>query len=136
MKATAKVQEQVISELVEVHPGLLVAKLNGRGDSQSIQKLARLIKKRIAEVNPSVMLIDLTDMTTIDNMAAQCLNDSISAARQPGIRLVLVGKHPAIHRKLTRLGVDLSGITACQSLAIGLWVALDIIEPWTASKTH
>ena len=36
------------NELMEVHPGLLVAKLNGRGDSQSIQKLARLMKKGIA----------------------------------------------------------------------------------------
>ena len=131
-----RIKEQLIEELVEVLPGVIVAKLNGRGDSQSIQKLAMLMKKRMVETNPSVMVIDLTDIITIDSMAAQCLSDGIRAVRQPGIQLILVGKYPTVHQKLTCLGVNLSDITICHSLITGLWMALDIVESRTAIETH
>jgi N-methylhydantoinase A/oxoprolinase/acetone carboxylase beta subunit len=54
----------------------------------------------------------------------------------PGTQVLLTMRDPSIDRNLVSRGVNLSDITVCHSLVAGLWVALDIIESWKASKTH
>ena len=135
MKDLDKTKEQLIDELVEVQPGVLVLQLNGKRDSRSMQHLMELLLERIVERNSSVALFDLTDMLTVDTRTAQHLTDTISAAQRLDTQVILIGLHPSISRLLAHLGVDLSGIATCSSLVAGLWTALDIVESQVANKT-
>ncbi|MFC1862245.1 STAS domain-containing protein [Chloroflexota bacterium] len=136
MKDTAKVQEQVISELVEVHPGVLVLQLNGKQNSHAMRQLAERLRERIEKADPLIAVVDVTGVLKTDTKIVQYLADIVGAARFPDIQVVLVRRDPAIDRKLTNLGINLTDITMCQSLVAGLWMALDIVEPWTASKPN
>lgn len=136
MKDRYKTKGQLISELVEVHPGVLVLQLNGKQDSQGVQKLTEGLRERIVEANSSVVVIDLTNMPAVDTQTTQHIIDSISTVRGLGKQVVLAGIRPPIDRKLTHLGVDLSSIMTCSSLVTGLWAALDIVESQVANKTN
>ena len=130
-----KPKEQPISELVEVHPGVLVAQLNGKRDSQSMQQLMELLPERIVETNLSVAVVDMTGVPTIDTETVQNLINAIGAVRLLGTKVVLARAHLAITQTLEHLGGDHSGITIRSSLAAGLWAALDIVESQRANST-
>ena len=136
MKDTAKVQEQVISELVEVHPGVLVLQLNGKQNSHAMRQLAERLRERIEKVDPLIAVVDVTGVPKTDTKIVQYLADIVGVARLSDTQILLVRRDPAIDRKLTNLGVNLTDITMCYSLAAGLWMALDIVESWTASKAN
>ena len=136
MKDTAKVQEQVISELVEVHPGVLVLQLNGKQNSHAMRQLAERLRERIEKDDPLIAVVDVTGVPKTDTKIVQHLADIVGVARLSDTQILLVRRDPAIDRKLTNLGVNLSDIKMCYSLAAGLWMALDVVEPRTASKTN
>jgi len=135
MKNKKETKEQLISELVEVHPGVLVLQLNGKRDSQNMQQLEELLGERIVETNSSVAVVDMTGVPTIDTETAQNLINAIGAVRLLGTQVILAGAHPAITQTLEHLSADLSGLTICSSLAAGLWAALDIVESQVVNKT-
>jgi len=136
MKDLDKTKEQLIDELVEVQPGVLVVQINGKRDSRSMQHLMELLLERILERSSSVALFDLTDMLTVDTRTAQHLTDTISAVQRLDTQVVLTELRSSISRLLAHLGVDLSGIATCSSLVAGLWTALDIMESQVANKTN
>lgn len=125
----------ISTPVMEVHPGVLVAHLNGKRRNQSMQQLMELLLERIVETSSSVVLLDLTGRPTIDTEMAQDLIKIISAVRRLDTHVVLAGLHASISRPLAHLGVDISGIKTCSSLAAGLWVALDILELEAVNKT-
>ncbi len=128
VKYRYKANKRLISELVEVYPGVLVLRLNGTGHIESVQQLARLMEERIEQTNSSVVVVDVTGVPTIDTETAQNLINAIGAVRLLGTKVVLAGAHSAITQTLAHLGDDHSGITIRSSLAAGLWRALDILE--------
>jgi len=131
-----RTKEQFIEELVEVHPGVLVLQLNGKRDRQTMSQLRESLAERITEANSSVVLVDSTDMPTVNTQMAQHLIDIISVVRRLGAQVILTGIRPSIDRKLARLSADLSGITSYSSLVAGLWAALDVVELEVANKTN
>ena len=134
MKNQDKTKEQLINEVVELHPGVLLVQLNGKRDSGSSQQLVEVLRERIVETNPSVAVVDVTHVPNIDTKMVQHLTNMISTVRPFDTQLIVAGVNPSMSQQLVHLGIDLSDITICHSLAAGLWIALDIVEPWTASK--
>jgi anti-anti-sigma regulatory factor len=129
-------KERLVNEVLEVHPGLFVLQLNGNRGSQSMQQLKNLLSQRSEQKGVSVTLVDATGVANIDDGIVQHLTDIIKALRLLDTKILLARRDPSIDRNLARLGVNLSDITTCYSLAAGLWVALDIVESWTAGKTN
>lgn len=128
MEDEDKTGEQLVDELVEVYPGVLVAQLNGKRDNRSMQQLAELLRERIVETDSSVAVVDVTGVANIDAGIAQHLTDIVGAARLLGAQVLLARGDPYVSQQLAHLGVDLSGIKVCSSLVAGLWAALDIVE--------
>ena len=128
MKDRYKANEQFVEELVEVHPGVLVLQLDVKQVSQSMQQLTERLRERIEQANPSVAVVDTTGVANIDAVTTRHLADIISALRLVGTQVLLTRRDHSFDRKLTHLGVDLSDITMCHSLAAGLRMALDIVE--------
>ncbi len=135
MKDRYKAKEQFVEELVEVHSGVLVVQLKGKRDRQTMSQLRESLGERITGANSSVVLVDSSDMPTVDTQMAQHLIDIISVVRRLSAQVILTGVRPSVDRKSAHLSADLSGITICSSLVAGLWTALDIVEPQVASKT-
>jgi len=125
---------EISTPVIEVCAGVLVAHLNGKQASQSMQQLMELLLERIVEMNSLVAVVDMTDVQTIDTEMAQNLINAIGAVRLLGPQVVLAGAHPAITQTLEHLDGGHSGITICSSLAAGLWVALDIVELESVSE--
>lgn len=135
MEERYKAKEQLINEPVEAYPGVLVVHLNGKKVSHDVQQLMKLVLERIVETNSLVAVVDMTGVPTIDTETAQNLINAIGAVRLLGTQVILAGAHPAITQTLTRLSDDHFGIAIRSSLAVGLWVALDIVESQVANST-
>ena len=114
--------------IVEAYAGVLVAHLSGKQVSQSMQQLMQLLPKRMVETNSSVVVVDMTDVLTIDTEMVQDLINTIGSAQRLGTQVVLAGVHSTLTQALAHLSGDHSGITIRTSLIAGLWVALDILE--------
>ena len=128
MEDEDKTGEQLVDELVEVYPGVLVAQLNGKRDNRSMQQLAEQLRRRIERTNSSVVVVDVTCLPNIGTKIVQHLTDIVGAARLLGTQVLLARRDHSIDRKLVHLGVNSSDITMCHSLVAGLWAALDIVE--------
>jgi len=101
-----------------------------------MQQFAEQLQWRMEGMKSSVALVDVTAMPNINGGIVRHLVDIIGTLRLTNTQVLLARRDISTDRKLTRLGVDLSGITTCHSLLAGLWMALDIVESRTTNKTN
>ena len=134
MKDGHKVNEQLSDGCVEVHPGVFVLQLNEKRGG--MQQFKELLNERSEWMNSSVVLVDTTGVSNINKRKVQYLAEIVNAFQTPGTIVLVVRRELSIDQKLANLGVNLSDITICHSLIAGLWMALDIVEPWTGSKPN
>ena len=111
-----------------MHPDVFVFQLNGERGTKGMSQLNDLLGKRREWRDLSVALVDMTGVANIDAGVVQHLADIISTLRLPCMQVLLARGDSSVDRKLANLGVNISDITMCHSLAAGLWMVLDIVE--------
>ena len=119
---------ELSTPVIQVWEGVVIAPLIGTLDSQRTQGLMERFLNSIVETKSPVALVDITGVPTVDTQTAQHLMEAISAARLLGTKVVLTGVRPVIAQTLVHLGIDLSEIETCASLAAGLRLALDMLN--------
>ncbi|MFW9996462.1 MAG: PAS domain-containing protein, partial [Candidatus Odinarchaeota archaeon] len=124
-------QTQEISELstpvMEVLEGVVAVSLIGTLDSQRTQQFMEALLNNIVKTKAEVALVDITGVPMVDTQTAQHLVETVMAGKLVGAKVILTGIRPVIAQTLVHLGIDLSAITTCSSLAAGLKTALNIL---------
>jgi len=117
--------------ITPIGDSILLVQLNGKQDGYGIPQLMELLPERITKMNSLLVVVDLTDVPYIDTEIAQHLTDIIAEVRLLSAQVVLTGIHPHKSNSLVNLGIDLSDIKTCHSLINGLWVAMEMLEPFS-----
>jgi anti-anti-sigma factor len=135
MKRQAQeIQEMATVPIVQVWEGVVLVPLIGTLDSQRAQQLMERLLDRITETSSPVAVLDITGVPTIDTQTAQHLIETIAAVRLLGAEVILTGVRPTIAQTLVHLGIDLSHVTTCSSLAAGLRMALESLNLAVGTK--
>jgi len=114
--------------IVKVWEGIITAPILGTMDTHRTQLFTERLLEMIVETKSKVALIDITSALTIDTGTAQHLIDTINSVRLLGATVVITGVSPAAAQTLVHLGIDLSSVTTCSSLADGLAVGLKLLN--------
>jgi anti-anti-sigma factor len=91
-------------ESEETGDGRVRLVLRGELDLSTVGKVQEEIR-RAAESEPSILVLDLSELTFLDSTGLRCLVKADERARDEGWRLVLVKGPEAVHRvfSITRL---------------------------------
>jgi PAS domain S-box-containing protein len=127
VRSMAHVIESASLPVVPVWPGVVLVPLIGQLDSTRTQLLMESLLQAVTESRSPMAVIDITGVATVDTQTAQHLLETVSAVRLVGADVVMTGIRPGIAQTLVHLGVDLSSIRTCSSLAAGLELALKAI---------
>ncbi len=119
---------ELSTPVLQVWENVLVAPLIGTLDSERARQFMSRLLEKIADTDSEVALVDITGVPTVDTQTAQNLVETITAVRLLGAHFVLTGVRPAIAQTLVHLGIDLSDIRTCPSLAAGLQMAIEMLE--------
>ncbi|MFL5254578.1 MAG: STAS domain-containing protein [Rhodopila sp.] len=131
MDAFIQRREQIIAaqgqELLELSvpvvplwEGILSLPIIGTLDSSRAQAITEKLLTEIARTNSRFAMLDISGVPAVDTQTAQHLAKTVAAARLMGAECVITGIRPAIAQVMVTLGIDLSGIETCFSLAEGL----------------
>jgi PAS domain S-box-containing protein len=115
---------EMSTPVMQMWEGVVVAPLIGMLDSQRTQRFMEVLLQRIVDTNSPVALVDITGVPLIDTQTAQNLIETVGAVQLLGAKVILTGVRPAIAQTLVHLGIDLSDVETCSSLAAGLRLAL------------
>ena len=127
--------EMTTVPLVQVWEGIVLVPLIGLLDSERTQRLMERLLQRVTETSSGVAILDITGVPSVDTQTAQHLIETISAVRLLGSEVILTGVRPAIAQTLVHLGVDLSNVITCSSLASGLRQGLELLQIKVEQKT-
>ncbi len=128
-RITQQAQEilELSTPVIQVWEGIVIAPLIGMLDSQRTQGFMERFLDNIVATKSPLALVDITGVPTVDTQTAQHLIEAITAARLLGTKVVLTGVRPIIAQTLVHLGIDLSEIETCASLASGFRRAMDML---------
>ena len=127
-KQAQEILEMASVPVVPVWEGIVLVPLIGTLNSQRTQHLMERLLQRISETNSPVAVLDITGVPTIDTQTAQHLIETIASVRLLGAEVVLTGVRPTIAQTLVHLGIDLSNVLTRSSLAVGLRMALHLLN--------
>lgn len=125
MKQQAKEIIEMALPVIQVWPGIAVAPIIGTLDSQRTQRVMETLLNFIVSTGSRIALLDITGVPTVDTATAQHLIDTVRAVRLLGAKVVVTGMSPQIAQTIVHLGIDLSEIVSCSSLADGVGIALE-----------
>ena len=126
-RQTAEIME-LSTPVIQVWKGVVIAPLIGTLDSDRTQHFMERFLEGITEAESPVALVDITGVPVVDTQTAQHLIEAITAAQLLGTRVILTGVRPAIAQTMVHLGLNLSGIETQASLAVGLKMALEMLD--------
>jgi rsbT co-antagonist protein RsbR len=134
-RQSQEIMEMATVPVVQVWEGVVLVPLIGTLDSQRTQQLMERLLHRVTETSSPIAVLDITGVPTIDTQTAQHLIETISAVRLLGADVILTGVRPVIAQTLVHIGVDLSNVVTRTSLAAGLRMALQMLNPGNAPAT-
>ncbi len=114
--------------IVKIFDGLIVAPIIGTLDTERTQRIMENLLEKIMKEDAQVALIDITGVPTVDSRTSQHIIDTVSAVRLLGSKVIITGIKPPIAQTLVHLGIVLSDIMTARTLALGVKMALDILE--------
>jgi anti-anti-sigma regulatory factor/HAMP domain-containing protein len=112
------------SPIVPIQDGILVMPLVGEIDQERSQQMLNELLTRIADQRASVVVIDVTGVSTIDQPVAQGLVRAADAVQLLGAQAILVGMRPELCEAVVSLGVDLSNLITLADLQSGVTFAM------------
>ena len=119
---------EISTPVMQLWNGIVAAPIIGMLDSQRTQLFMEKLLGTIVKTNSPIALVDITGVPTVDTQTAQHLVETITASRLLGAEVILTGVSPTIAQTLVHLGIDLSTMKTCSSLANGVKLALDLME--------
>lgn len=117
---------EIATPVIRLWDSVLAVPLIGTLDSARAQTALETLLDQIVEQDAAVAILDITGVPMVDAMVAQHLMKTVLAVRLMGAECVVSGIRPQIAQTMVQLGIDLSGITTCASLADAL--------AWTLSR--
>lgn len=121
-------QQDLIRELntplIPLANGVLMMPLVGKIDPQRVQYAATNLLKGVEQYRATVVIVDLTGVSEMDEQTANLLAQSGQAIILLGAKVILTGMRPALAHTLVRLKVKLAGIVALDTLQSGIDYAL------------
>jgi rsbT co-antagonist protein RsbR len=120
-------QQRAILELstpvLELRPGLLILPVIGLIDTERARMLTEQLLQGIAAYRGKVVVLDVTGVPAVDSAVANHLLQSVQAARLMGATALLSGLSADNAQTLSRLGLDLAGVTTVGTLADAVEIA-------------
>ncbi len=107
---------------------ILAMPLIGTLDSRRTQDAMEKALTRMAQERSRVLIVDITGVPVVDTMVANHLIRMSDAVRLMGGESILTGISPETARTIVHLGIDLSNLNTCGTLAQGLELAMEIVK--------
>lgn len=122
--------------IVKILEGLVLVPIIGTLDSDRTQHIMENLLEKIMRENADVAILDITGVPTVDSKTAQHLIDTVSAVRLLGSKVIITGIRPTIAQTLVHLGIVLSDIMTARSLALGVKLALELLNLTLIDTNH
>ena len=137
-QVAAQAQEilEISTPVVKLWDGIVAAPLIGTLDSQRTNRFMQQFLWAIADSQSPIAIIDITGVPTVDTQTAQHLIECSTATRLLGAEVILTGISPRIAQTLIQLGMELSELKTCATLASGLELALQRLNLRVVSTTE
>jgi anti-anti-sigma regulatory factor len=138
-RARAALQEEIIrvqsvqlaelsTPLVPVAESIMVLPLLGSVDAQRAQDIVEAVLGEAQAYRAKVVLIDVTGLRRVDELAASLLLRVSRALRLLGSQAILTGMRPDVAQTLVRMGADLTGIVTRANLQSGIAYASELVR--------
>lgn len=115
------------SQVLPLHPGVLVCPLIGRFDRERVEAVTTAVLAAVVRHRSRVVLFDLSGVPQMDIGMADPLAGASRAVKLLGAQALLVGMRPEVARIIAALGIDIQEIPALGDLAGGLAHALALL---------
>jgi len=136
VKVNDSTKELLITGIIEVYPGVFVLQLNGKQNEQGLKQSTETLLQHLTEIDPSVVVVDMEHVLKNGRKTERYFTKIINSVQQLGIKIFLATGKSSTYQKLSSLGINSLGIKVCHSMGAGLWMALDIVEPWSTGKSR
>lgn len=108
--------EEMSTPLIPVTDEVVVMPLVGTMDHERAKRMCEALLQGVVSRRAKAAIIDVTGLRSVDELGVQGLVNAAQGLRLVGAEVVLTGIRPEVALILTRLGVDLRGITTSGSL--------------------
>lgn len=137
-QARAALQEEIIrmqsqqlaelsTPLVPVADSIMVMPLLGTIDAKRAQDILEAVLQEAQTSRARVVIIDITGLRRIDNIAVSLLLRAPRALRLLGSQAILTGMRPDVAQAMVQMGADLSNIHTRANLRGGISFASDLV---------
>ena len=94
---------------------VLVATFPTRPTDQAIDDLQQEVLGRIEEVQPRGVVLDISEVTTLDSFFARVISETANMISLMGGEAIVVGMRPSVAITAAELGFDLGEITTARN---------------------
>lgn len=116
---------EISTPVMTVWEKILCVPLIGTLDSLRTQQLMEVLLQRIVDTQSRVAILDVSGIPTIDTEVANHLLRTVTATRLLGGECIITGINSRMAQTMVHLGVDLSTVVTCSTMADGLAMAFD-----------
>ncbi|MFD6951912.1 hypothetical protein A6A08_10710 [Nocardiopsis sp. TSRI0078] len=116
---------EMATPVIKLWDRLVAVPLIGMLDSARSQVVMENLLEAIVEHKATIVILDITGVSTVDSLVAHHLMKTVASARLMGAECVISGIRPAIAQTIVQLGLDLGPVTTRASLADALEWALE-----------
>lgn len=129
IRAQADALQQATVPLLPVSDDVVVLPVIGEVDAARAERVMTTLLEGIEQRRPSVAILDVTGVSSVDRFTAEALIRSACAARLLGVDVILTGLRPEVAQAFVSLGIDLGGLVTLRSLQRGIAYALGRAGP-------
>jgi anti-anti-sigma regulatory factor len=116
----AKLIQELSTPIIQVWDQVLALPVVGIVDSVRAQEMMEKLLDTVVANQAKCVIIDLTGVTMMDTKTADYLIKMVKASTLVGSKCIITGIGPAVAQTITRMGLDLTGITTLRDLRDGL----------------
>lgn len=106
--------------IIQVWKEVVVLPIIGAVDTRRSEQIMATLVRRVSEQEIRCVLIDLTGVDTLDTRTADQFVKTARAVNLLGAKCILTGVRAEVAQTLTRMGVELEGLTTLRDLKQGL----------------
>lgn len=123
----AKLVSELSTPILQIWDRVLALPIIGVVDTMRAQEMMEKLLGAVVQHQALVVIIDITGVVAVDTRTADYLIKMVKAAGLVGAQAIVVGINPEVAQTVTRMGLDLKGITTLRDLRAGLKAALRIV---------
>lgn len=124
-----RAMEEISVPVVKIWDKILLIPLVGMLDSRRTQLMMESLLTAIETSQARVAILDISGIPIVDSLVARHLIMTATSTRLMGAECIITGISAKISKTIVELGVDLTSTMTRTSLADGLKMAFNMIEP-------